>query len=62
MEERLIQGVAVPGGGQNKVLKDYWTSVELAGFSYISDWGKEERVSLSFCDTSMVVFVIANGV
>nr|XP_031857323.1 uncharacterized protein CI109_007271 [Kwoniella shandongensis]KAA5524395.1 hypothetical protein CI109_007271 [Kwoniella shandongensis] len=33
-----IQG-SVPGGGQNKVLENYWTSVELSGDTYVPEWG-----------------------
>ncbi|KAK4689404.1 hypothetical protein P7C73_g695, partial [Tremellales sp. Uapishka_1] len=33
---------SVPGGGQNEILKDYWTSVELSGRTYIPEWGVEQ--------------------
>ncbi|KAK8849845.1 hypothetical protein IAR55_005181 [Kwoniella newhampshirensis] len=39
-----IQG-KVPGGGQNKILEYYWTSVELSGDSYIPEWGARQLVS-----------------
>ncbi|RSH82191.1 hypothetical protein EHS25_006124 [Saitozyma podzolica] len=34
---------SIPGGGQNKVLKHYWTSVELAGFGAVPEWGVEKQ-------------------
>lgn len=39
-----IQGF-VPHLGENKVLEDYWTSVELAGRTYVPEWGRVVRVS-----------------
>lgn len=40
-----IQG-PVPGVGQNKVLKKYWTSVELSGLTHVPEWGKDVRFEL----------------
>ncbi|ORX41264.1 hypothetical protein BD324DRAFT_613868 [Kockovaella imperatae] len=37
---------SIPGGGENKVLKDYWTSVELAGVNYIPEWRREQNFEL----------------
>ena len=28
------------------MLKDYWTSVELSGVSYVPEWGREQNVSV----------------
>jgi hypothetical protein len=36
---------AIPGGGQNLVLENYWTSVELSGETYVPEWNKTEIVS-----------------
>ncbi|ORY35910.1 hypothetical protein BCR39DRAFT_513004 [Naematelia encephala] len=36
----------ISGGGQNKVLENYWTSVELAGVTYIPEWGIEQAFEL----------------
>lgn len=40
-----IQG-PVPELGSNKVLENYWTSVELAAREYVPEWGRVVRVSL----------------
>lgn len=42
----MFYGVGIPGSGQNKVLKNYWTSVELFGETMVKDWGKVQRVCL----------------
>ena len=36
---------AIPGGGKNFVLEDYWTSVELTGLTSVPDWGVVQPVS-----------------
>lgn len=36
---------AVPHLGSNKVLENYWTSVELAGETYVPEWGRVVKVS-----------------
>lgn len=40
--------LAVPGGGQNKILENYWTSIELSAETYVPEWGMKQVVSIFF--------------